>query len=263
MGKSGPRPRDMTGWRGGMLTVLGPASSPRRGPHWLCRCDCGNKRIIAGDSLKGGQFSCGCARNHGKSQTRTYRIWKAMRTRCYNPKAVQFKDYGGRGITVCVRWEKFQNFLADLGEAPEGFSIERVDVDAGYSPENCLWIPRAAQALNRRNSRFIVVHGERILLREAARRAGLNYKTVLMRAYSGWPKSRWFEPVQISTLGGKSRRGVPFIVVDGQRFTITEAARRAGLSSRTVLKRIRRGWPASRWLESAHDLTPPGGKKRR
>lgn len=107
----------------------------------------------------GNTTSCGCRKKsvlgisttkHGKAGTRTHRIWKAMRSRCNNPNIPRYKDYGGRGITVCKRWDKFENFLADMGEAPDGHSIDRINNNKGYSPSNCKWSTPTEQNRNQR-----------------------------------------------------------------------------------------------------------------
>ena len=88
---------------------------------------------------------------HGMSRTSTYHIWQTMRQRCSNPNATAYASYGGRGITVCDRWQEFENFLADMGERPEGLSLERVNNNGNYEPGNCVWATRKAQAANRRH----------------------------------------------------------------------------------------------------------------
>lgn len=104
-----------------------------------------------------------------------------MKRRCLNPKAPNYRNYGGRGIKVCGRWMIFQNFFADIGERPPGHSIERIDVNGDYCPENCKWIPSHLQARNRRASVKVLINGVETPLREACQNLGLNYRTVLSR----------------------------------------------------------------------------------
>jgi hypothetical protein len=156
--------KDLTGMIFGRYEVIGFAEK-RFGNaiFWSVRCECGERRIVRGAHLKSGAAkSRGCLRSdtstvnatrHGHCGSKTYWIWAAMKDRCRNPNNKEYKWYGGAGVSYCDRWEEFQNFLEDMGECRPGYSIERRNPWGDYCPENCEWIPRSKQNLNKRNSR--------------------------------------------------------------------------------------------------------------
>lgn len=110
-----------------------------------------------------------------------YKKWVGMMTRCYNKNEKTYSYYGGRGITVCDRWRLFQNFLSDMGHPPPGFTLDRIDNDRGYSPDNCRWVPGAEQKRNRRSVRTFEIGGRRMCLPEIAALYGINYATLYRR----------------------------------------------------------------------------------
>lgn len=183
------RAKDLSGRRFGMLTVGARVDRPDPHAHWACRCDCGNTVEVGSNNLQRGQHSCGCValgrRTHAMTDSRVYRIWIGMRKRCSNPRDCNYANYGGRGIKVCERWRSFENFLADMGEPPPGHSIERKDNDLGYFPENCCWLPKGCESLNRRGNIYFRLGGERVTAKEASRRLGVKYTTFLYRHNAG------------------------------------------------------------------------------
>jgi hypothetical protein len=163
-GKCKPR-KDLAGLRFGRLFVIGLAIMGARGSIWECQCDCGLLVQKSVSVLLGGVAkSCGCLRRdytrsrsltHGQSETKLYSIYLNMKNRCYNQNVPAYKDYGGRGISVCQRWlESFQNFADDVGQPPPGLTLDRYpNNDGNYEPGNVRWATRSQQAFNRRAKR--------------------------------------------------------------------------------------------------------------
>jgi len=189
----------------GRLTVtdsstIGPP--PLRLTMCTCRCDCGNFLTVSANALRSGNTkSCGCLRKdvaaaqsttHGKSRTPEYLVWLGMRGRCNNPKNTKFEFYGGRGITVCTRWnDSFQAFIEDMGKKPsKKHEIERRDNDLGYSPENCYWATRTQQNNNTRHNRMLTWRGETHTLADWARIMRLPRPVVTNRLYRHWSIER-------------------------------------------------------------------------
>jgi hypothetical protein len=183
---------DLTGKRFGRLTVITDNGKSSKGIRWLCQCDCGNKKTICGSSLRGGVTkSCGCYNvdshtKHGHDGSRTYKTWSSMKERCNNKNHKAYHRYGGRGIKVCDEWNEFVVFLKDMGERPEGRTLDRIKNDRGYCKDNCKWATPKEQSLNRCSSNVIEYNGETNILKEWARILGINYATLFGRINSGW-----------------------------------------------------------------------------
>jgi len=193
---------DLTGQSFGRWTVIGPAPHINGKPAWACRCGCGHIKDVRANSLRTGRSqSCGCIRNErtskaltihgatksGGKKTRAYEAWVGMKERCYNPNRKNYRDYGGRGIVVCDRWRKnFVAFWNDLGDPPDGLSLERINNDGNYEPKNCRWATRAEQSANRRCSIYIDLRGRRLSAAEWAAETGLSQNIIRKRIMRGW-----------------------------------------------------------------------------
>jgi hypothetical protein len=187
------------------LTVIEKSISSPQGTRWLCKCECGNTTIVLGKKLINQHTqSCGCFKKewasinkitHGltkkgdKTNRALHGIWCQMRNRCEDPTNPAYKDYGGRGITVCERWQTFIHFFNDMGKRPSiKHSIERQDNNAGYYPDNCYWATMWEQAANRRNNTSITFEGKTQHLSAWAREKGLATNTLSMRIKEyNWP----------------------------------------------------------------------------
>jgi len=210
---------DLTGRRYGRIVVVKRIGSRSRGikkqiktPLWLCKCDCGRETQATSAELRtGDKRSCGClareiltARNmtHGDAHSgslyfRLYHLWFGMLDRCENPHSDSYKDYGGRGISVCEEWHDYPSFKmwAISNGYKNGLTIDRVNNDAGYSPDNCRWTNYTEQANNRRSCRYVTINGKTKTITEWCRIYGTNEYT----AYSRIDRFGW-NPVDAVTL---------------------------------------------------------------
>ncbi len=190
------RYENLTGRRFNRLIALEYAGT--RGPTqtmWLCLCDCGVRKVINAQALKkGATQSCGCLNAERRAETHTkhglshhplYGTWKGIMGRCYNPKDKDYPSYGGRGIAVCERWHKVENFVADLVAAPEGKTLDRRNNLLGYSPRNVRWASAQQQGNNKRNNVSGLVNGEKMCVAKAAREFGVTETTIFRRMSAG------------------------------------------------------------------------------
>lgn len=180
--------KDLTGKRFGRLQAMFYAGQSK----WFCRCDCGGETFaLTSNLLKGNSTSCGCKRaesryKHGMSREPQWHAWQMMRQRCENPSDPAFKNYGGRGIRVCERWQVFANFLADMGLRPTGFELDRIDNDGDYTPKNCRWVSKKQNRRNKRTNRIIEWNGEALPLAVWAERLHIDPGTLFNRIERGW-----------------------------------------------------------------------------
>jgi hypothetical protein len=204
-----PRKYDLTGQRFGRLVVTeyaGLTTDKKRA--WKCKCDCGTENhVVRASHLKARlQKSCGCTRldalakarevtiTHHSSGTRVYKAWLNMKSRCFTPTTPYYKNYGGRGITVCERWMTFENFLEDMGQPPPNTSLERKDNSKNYEPGNCVWESKKCQQNNTRRNHLLTYKGETLTVAQWADRIGLPYGTLVSRINTlCWPVQKALE----------------------------------------------------------------------
>jgi hypothetical protein len=210
--KAGQHTKQIAGMKFGRLSVLSRAGNDKHGSAmWNCVCDCGVTGVFKGRNLTIGKTkSCGCwlleqrrsPKKHGHTSrtlgaTSEYSAWKAMRQRCENPNNRSWKDYGGRGITVCDRWHTFSNFLQDMGKKPSpNLSIERVENNSGYTKENCIWATKRVQNRNKRNNIILTHNGKSQTIKDWANEYGLLFGTLYFRILRGWPMEKALTPPQ-------------------------------------------------------------------
>jgi len=193
----------LEGQRFGRLTVIEFAEVRKRHAYWHCVCDCGEKLVVGASNLSSGKAkSCGCYHRDVSSQANTthgmtrngkrdmqsiYVRWKSMKNRCSNPANPAFNNYGGRGIKVCERWQTFESFYADMGDPPEGMTMDRIDNNGDYEPGNVRWATMSEQRKNQRPKRVIDTPAGPMLIPDAARKYGIKLKTLYWRMDNGWP----------------------------------------------------------------------------
>lgn len=187
--------KDLIGKRFGKLTVIKDVGRKHGGVLWLCQCDCGNtKEVMSQSLLNGATTSCGCHNReiitkHNKSRTRLYHTYQCIKDRCTNPNAQEYARYGGRGISLCDEWlnskESFFEWALKNGYR-NGLSIDRIDNNGDYCPENCRWVTAKEQARNRSTNVVLEYNGEKHCLSEWAELLNENYAKLLSRHRRGW-----------------------------------------------------------------------------
>jgi hypothetical protein len=202
---------NLTGKVYGKLTVISFHGRNNNKTFWNCHCECGMDKVVHSHNLQQKHTkSCGClVRNspngttHNKSKTREYEIWCGMKKRCMNTKSKAYKDYGGRGITICERWiNSFEDFLADMGPSPTNeHSLDRIENDGNYEPSNCRWATRLVQTNNSRKNVIITHEGTSLTLAQWAAELGIAYKTLHRRLrISNFSTKRAFATLNLKTM---------------------------------------------------------------
>lgn len=192
---------NLIGLRYGRLIVV--SFYGKKGNHyaWNCVCDCGVSKVVTGTNLKtGNTASCGCLKFDGTDipteeykqavKSPAYKSWHAMITRCTNKNSKDWQRYGKQGIACCDEWLSFKNFYRDMGNRPQGTTIDRIDNKKGYSPENCRWATIKEQATNKSSCNYITYNGETKTISEWANLIGLKWETLKARINKGWSIER-------------------------------------------------------------------------
>lgn len=194
---------DLKGERFGRLVVERRDHTLKKAAFWICRCDCGSITTVQSCHLRSGATqSCGCLNKeqaskrmttHGLSRSRLYSEWHGMKGRCLNPRAKRYKGYGGRGITVCDEWrdsfEAFQDWALANGYQDD-LTIDRIDNDGPYSPENCRWVTNREQQNNRRNNHLLSYNSKEQTIAKWAEETGLDWMVIYDRIRNGWTIER-------------------------------------------------------------------------
>lgn len=199
---------DLTGQRFGRLTVIERVENNKFGQtRWKCHCDCGTDKVIDAQSLISGKTqSCGCLNlenhtTHQMAYTLIYRTWGSMKARCLNPNAPNYKNYGGRGIKICDEWQNdfqaFYDYVSQLEHYGEkGYTLDRINVNGNYEPNNLRWATAKEQRRNRRDNHIVEYKGVKMCLTDAAIKSGINKCTLLARVKKGDTGDELFRPVK-------------------------------------------------------------------
>jgi hypothetical protein len=209
--------KDLTGQRFGRLTALRCVGVNSSGNTiWQVHCDCGTIKEVVSTNLQRNSRSCGCLHrellrtrriSHGMRKHPAYNVWRGMRKRCQLTRNASYVNYGGRGIKVCRRWQKFENFWADMGATyKSGLSIERKNNAGDYTPHNCVWADAFTQANNRRTNVRIQTPWGSLTVAQAARRSGLDKETIYKRQEQGWSEEDLLRPLWSRKAGYNARK---------------------------------------------------------
>lgn len=230
------RKKDLAGMKFGNLTAIRPCGKKNNRTVWLCKCDCGNEIEVVGTSLSSGNTkSCGClTKKHGMFGTRIYNVWHAMKERCYVKSQISYPNYGGRGIKVCDEWQEFIPFMewayangydenAKRGEC----TLDRIDPNGNYCPENCRWVDLSVQANNKNTNVFVEYNGIVDTLSNHARKAGISPVLAEQRLLKGKNVVEIFASKKVKT-----------IYYRGKHRTISDICKLTGISRSVIERRV-------------------------
>jgi hypothetical protein len=247
-----PRTENLLNLPFGRWRVIAFAGYRHGNAYWTCECSCPEHTrhdVVACRLKDGTSQSCGCLRNeqtamrrttHGQTYTAEYHAWQQMFVRCYNPKAKSFRDYGARGISVCERWTaSFEAFLEDMGPRPSSqHSLERVDNNQGYSPDNCQWSTHKEQGRNRRSNHMITHAGITQCITDWAISAGMSVQVLKSRLNQGWS----MEEALTTPVRPLTPTDVPTVITyNGITQSLAQWAKDLHMSYATLYKRLVRG----------------------
>ena len=235
--------KDLTGQKFGDWSVLRLDENKNKHGHrmFICRCACGVEKSLRGSMLtSGGSLGCGCVgfkgknKTHNMSNTRTYTSWYSMKQRCLNPSNSSYGKYGARGIAVCERWlESFENFLLDMGERPDGTTLDRIDFNGNYEPSNCRWASPMVQTLNRRETVWISDGEDELCFQHMAKKHNMTNTMLRKRLKKGMSIED-----AINTPCQKLQYEITF---NGVVYNQTEFFKKFGLSTTTSSRDNRNG----------------------
>jgi len=254
--RNGRKTPDLAGQRFHRLTVISLVLEPGKQLRWLCSCECGATKVARPDHLINGRVkSCGCWRQdfirgnetHGEANTDEYSIWVGMIYRCQHVQFAGYHNYGGRGIRVCDRWRRYEDFLEDMGRRPtKRHSLDRIDNNGNYEPGNVRWATRSQQMRNTRRSRNLTYNGKTMTVVEWAELLGWSDKLLEGRLRLGWAVDRILtEP---PTRHGPKNPRQELVRYDGRAMTVAAWAKEIGVNPITLGRRLLNGWTVERAL---------------
>ncbi len=244
---------DLTGNVIGRWTVVRrEANKPTGGTMWLCRCECGNEKIVDGIVLRDQRSrSCGCLHDdmvvarstkHGLTPANAkpppvYHSWSGMKARVTNPNNMHYASYGGRGITICEKWMTFTGFLEDMGDKPKGTSLDRIDNNGNYCKENCRWSTPKEQSRNKRNNNLVEYNGKTQTVSSWAEELGISDSSMHERLENWSIKRAVSEPAIDPGLRSKNI----FLEYNGEKMNLTGWARRLGVTVTSMSRWVKAG----------------------
>lgn len=238
---------DLTGQKFNRLLAIERFKKPNRSEYYYkCVCDCGNITIVSGNALRKGKTkSCGCYMKklasemfstHRKSSTVLYKRWSGIKERCYSPNSTKYYRYGARGIKMCDEWKndfiKFYDWSINNGFS-ENLTIDRIDVNGDYCPENCKWSNNIEQANNKTNSRFITYKGKTQTVAQWSRETGVAYDNIIARLRLGW---------DVDSIFTKPADNKKYYDYNGEKLTLKDMARITGFSEVVIKTRLSKKW---------------------